>query len=391
MTDGETLYLVLVILYLLEGAAWVPRGSIALCARSADWALPRLPHRTIGNARGGAVIGFPFLTNATVFIVPQWPVSLSPDGVLFWVAESMELEERPDHPGHFFHFDAIRDVSAHGRNVWLNGESILELTSPNMARQLVEIITHLQTLPRNERAAAIDEFLAKRFDVEAAKSRLRDFYAQTAGLRTSSFVLWLVTLVLVPALAMRLGFERIWIVAIGAVYLATWVTATLWVRLHRKYFPLERLERWGYAIMLGLVPVSGMRAVDLLAKKILHDFHPAAAVAAVAPQNRLKRFLSYLLRDARHPMLPSCPTDDPDARATEAFYRNAMTNRMAKMASSLSFNPDELSALPAATGDIEGEMCCPRCHARYAPEMRVCEDCGGVGLEPAKIKDLAVA
>jgi preprotein translocase SecF subunit len=137
MTDNETLYLVLVVLYLLEGAAWVPRGSIALCARSSEWALPRLPHRTIGNARGGAVLGFPFLSGATVFIVPQWPVSLSPQGVLFWVAESMEMEERAAHSGNFFRFDALHDVSADGRAIWVNDEAICEVVSPAMARQIV--------------------------------------------------------------------------------------------------------------------------------------------------------------------------------------------------------------------------------------------------------------
>src|SRR4051812_449540 len=151
MTDSETLYLVLVVLYLLEGAAWVPRGSIALCARSPAWALPRLPHRTIGNARGGAVLGFPFLSGATVFIVPQWPVSLSPQGVLFWVAESMELEERAEHPGHFFRFDDLRNVSADGRSISVNDEAICEVVSPGMARQLVTVLQSLKKLPEKER------------------------------------------------------------------------------------------------------------------------------------------------------------------------------------------------------------------------------------------------
>jgi hypothetical protein len=385
MTDGETLYLVLVVLYLLEGAAWVPRGSIALCARSAEWALPRLPHRTIGNARGGAVLGFPFLSSATVFIVPQWPASLSPDGVLFWVAESLELEERAEQPGHYFRFDAIRNLSANGRSVWINDEAVIEAASPSMARRVVEVVDKLRKLSPQERAAAIDEFLAQRFDVGAAKSRLKGFYEETSTLRTASFVLWLLTLVIVPALTLRFGFERIWILAVAAIYVSTWTTAALWVRLHRKYFPLERMGRWGYTVMLALVPVSGMRAVDLLARRLLHDFHPGAAVAAMTPKDRLQRFLSYLLRDARHPMLPTCPVDDPEARSTEEFYRNAVLRRMAMMANSLSWNSDELAALPIATGDIEGEMCCPRCHARYTAEMRACEDCGGITLAPAHV------
>jgi hypothetical protein len=385
MTDSETLYLVLVVLYLLEGAAWVPRGSIALCARSAEWALPRLPHRTIGNARGGAVLGFPFLSGATVFIVPQWPVSLSPRGVLFWVAESMELEERAEHPGHFFRFESIRTVSANGRSIWINDEAMGDVVSPGMAQQIVDIVQTLKKLPEKERANAIDEFLAKRFDVQATKSRLQAFYEDTANLRTASFVTWFIMLVLVPALSLRLGFERIWLLALAVIYASMWITTVLWVRLHRRYFPTERLARWGYTVMLALVPVSAMRALDLLAKRFLHDVHPAAAVAAMAPKDRAQRFLSYLLRDARFPMHPTSPADEADIRATEEFYRQAMSQHMAKMLESLGYRPDELAAIPLATGDIEGEMVCPRCHARYAAEMRACEDCGGIELRAARV------
>ncbi len=386
MTDSESLYLVLVVLYLLEGAAWVPRGSIALCARSAAWALPRLPHRTIGNARGGAVLGFPFLSGATVFIVPQWPISLSPQGMLFWVAESMELEERAEHPGHFFSFDALRTISSDGRSIRVNDETICEVASPGLARQIVTIVQTLKKLPEAERAAAIDDFLSNRFDVDATKTRLQTFYEDTANLRTASFVTWFVTLVLVPALALRLGFERIWILAIGMIYVSTFVTATLLVRRHLQYFPEERLARWGYAIMVGLVPMSAMRAVDLLSKRFLHDVHPAAAVAAIAPKGRATRFLSYLLRDARYPMQPTSPSmDDVEVQETETFYRNAVAQRMSTMLEALSYRPDELAAIPMATGDIEGEMVCPRCHARYAAEMKACEDCGGIELRAAGV------
>lgn len=387
MTDSETLYLVLVALYLLEGAAWVPRGSIALCARGADWALPRLPHRTLGNARGGGVIGFPFLSGATVFIVPQWPVSLSPQGVLFWVAESMELEERAEHPGHFFTFDAIQKISADGRTISVNGESLGDVVSPGMAAQIVEIVQSLKQLPEKKRAKAIDEHLAKRFDVAVTKSRLQTFYEDSANLRTASFITWFIMLVIVPALSIRLGFERIWMLGLGMIYLSMWITTALWISLHRKYFPAERLARWGYGFMVALVPVSAMRAVDLLAKRLLHDVHPGTAVAAMVPPERAQRFLSYLLRDARFPMQPTSPSDEDDVRSTEAYHRNAVANHLAKMVQSLGHNPDELAAIPVATGDIEGEMVCPRCHARYASEMRKCEDCGGIALHAARVLD----
>lgn len=383
MTDSETLYLVLVALYLLEGAAWVPRGSLALCARSAEWALPRLPHRTIGNARGGAVLGFPFLSGATVFIVPQWPVSLSPRGILFWVAESMELEERAEHPGQFFRFEEIKSVRADGRHLSINNESLGEMVSPGMAQQIVKIVETLKKLPEQERAPAIDDFLAQRFDVSTTKSRLLAFYEHTANLRTMSFVTWFVTLILVPALALRFGFERIWILAIAMTYMSMWITSACWVQVHRQYFPSERLARWGYAIMIGLVPVSAMRALDLLAKRILHDVHPGAAVAAMAPKDRAQRFLSYLLRDARFPRRPTSPHDEEDVRETETFYRNAVARHLATMLQALGYRPDELAAIPMATGDLEGEMVCPRCHARYTADMRACEDCGGIELHAA--------
>lgn len=330
-------------------------------------------------------MGFPFLSEATIFVVPQWPVSLSPEGILFWVAESMELEERAEHPGRFFRFDDIRSIRADGRAISINHETITEVVSPGLAEQIVATIGSLKKLPEKDRGRAIDDFLGKRFDVSAIKARLASFYEDTSGLRTLSFSLWLITLVLVPALALRFGFERIWLVALVVIYASMWMTTISWVRLHRRYFPHERLARWGYAFMLAVVPISAMRAIDLLAKRLLHDVHPGAAVAAMVPPERARRFLSYLLRDARHPMSPTSPVEDAEVQTTEAFYRNAVATHLAKMVETLGYNPDELAAIPMATGDIEGEMVCLRCHARYTAEMRTCEDCGGIELKTALV------
>lgn len=384
MTDSETLYIVLVALYLLEGAAWASRGSIALCARSPDWALPRLPHRTIGNARGGAVMGFPFLSSATVFIVPQWPVSFSETGVLFWVAEALELEERAEQPGTYFRYDSISSVSADGSSVLINGTIALEAQSPTIARKIVQLVEQLRSMQKDKRATTIEAFVAELFNVQLAKSRIDEFYRETESLRNASFVLWLVTLVVVPALAMRLGFERIWILALIAVYIPAWITTSLWVRAHHKFFPQEKWERWGHGVLVALVPVSGMRAVDSLARRVLHGFHPAAAVAAIAPQERARRFIGHLLRDVRYPMQPICPTEDVETQESERFYRTIVERQMTKMANGLSFNVEDLAGLPVASGEIEHEMVCPRCRARYAAEMKACEDCGGIELRAAK-------
>lgn len=380
MTDGQALYLTLVALYLLEGLAWAPRGSLALVARSSARAAPALPHRTLGNARGGAVLGWPFLPEATIFLVPQWPVSLSPDAALGWVAESLDLEERATHTGSLKPFDAISGVRAEGREVLVDGERIVEAASPTLARRVAGALQELRDLPREARAAAIETLIAAQLDVGAARARVAAYYKETAALRVASLALVVIAFAGAPAIALQGGIERTWPLVLGAIYLGAWVVSALWVRAHRRLAPEDRLERWGVALLIALVPVTAMRAADHLARRALHGLHPLAAAAALAPREHLEPLAAHLIRDARWPRLPACPGEDPEALAAEAHWRAALGRRIEALARELGLDPDALAAPPPPSGEREGERPCPRCHAWYGAEAAACEDCGGIPL-----------
>lgn len=383
MTDGQALYLTLIALTLLEALAWAPRGTLALAARSAARARWALPHRTLGNARGGAVLGVPLLPGAVTFLVPQWPVSLAAGGALGGVAECLEREERAPCTALLRSFEDMERVEARGREVRVDGELLAEAASPAHARRIAELVEALRRLPREARAGAVEAELAAQVDLGAARARVAAFYRETAALRAASVALAVFALAAAPALCLRYGLERIWPALLAALYVGSWAIAALFVRAHRRLLPRDRHERWASAVMIALLPVSAMRAADAIARAALHGLHPLAAAAALVPREELAPLLGHALRDARWPRRPPCPSDEPEAAAVEASYREALGRRLEALARDAGLDPDELTALPPPSGEIEGERCCPRCHARYAPEAPACGDCGGVPLAQA--------
>ncbi|EYF07720.1 hypothetical protein [Chondromyces apiculatus] len=381
MTDGQALYLTLLVLIVLEAVAWVPRGAVALVARGARTrAHVALPHRTLGNARGGAVLGVPLLPSAATFLVPQWPVSLAPQGVLGAVAECLEPAERPPHTGLFRRFDAITRVTVLGNEVRLDGELLVQAATPALAAQVAAFLDQLRKLPEDARAAAIDAHLAAQLDLDAARARVTSFYRETAWLRGAGLALALVALVVAPALFVHFGPERAWLPVLLALYLGTFAITALWLRAYPRVAPESRLGRWSSAFMLALLPVSAMRAVDALARVALTGVHPLAAAAALVPRDDLTPFVAHLLRDARWPLRPACPGDDPEAQAVEAAYRQALGRHLDTLVRALGLDPDALAAVPPPSGEIDDERCCPRCHACYGAGAATCEDCGGIPL-----------
>ncbi|AKT40279.1 hypothetical protein [Chondromyces crocatus] len=380
MTDGQALYLTLVVLVLLEAVAWVPRGALALPAWSRGRARPALPHRTFGNARGGAVLGVPLLPEAVTFLVPQWPVALGRDGALGWVTECLEAEERAPHTGLFLRFDEMKRVTSVGNEVRVDGELLAQTASSTLAQQVAEAIEALRQLPTEARPAAIEQRLAAQCDLDAARARVAAFYQETRGLRTAGLALAVLALAVAPALFLSIGFARAWLPALAVLYVGSVANAALWVRIHRRLAPAARLERWTHAVGIALLPVSAMRAADVLARTALTGLHPLAAAGALVPRAQLEPLAAHLVRDARWPLRPTCPTTEPDAQATERAHREALTRHLEDLVRALGFDPEHLAAIPPPTGEVDDERCCPRCHASYGGGATTCDDCGGIPL-----------
>src|SRR6266542_6246636 len=105
MSDSELLLLVLGLIYLTECAGWLRRGSVGFLY----WRTWRLVHpgTIFGNARGGFTMANPLPPLGCAVIAHQWPVSLSPRGVLAFVAQFVTPESLSIHTGSVSRWDEI--------------------------------------------------------------------------------------------------------------------------------------------------------------------------------------------------------------------------------------------------------------------------------------------
>ena len=130
-----------------------------------------------------------------------------------------------------------------------------------------------------------------------------------------------------------------------------------------------------------LAPPSAIRAPDLLARHLLENFHPLAVARVLCSPDRFKSFARQILLDLRYPLLPVCPTNEPEPVATEQWFRTARRKATEKFLQQAGLKPDELTVLPGPT-EPANQSCCPRCGAQFVTPTGTCADCGGRPLEP---------
>ena len=71
------------------------------------------------------------------------------------------------------------------------------------------------------------------------------------------------------------------------------------------------------AVTMLLAPPAAIRAPDLLARHLLQNFHPLAVAQVLCSPGGFKSVARQALLDLRYPLLPVCPTNEPEPMTTE--------------------------------------------------------------------------
>src|ERR1700730_3126606 len=155
MSDVELLFLVLALIYGWECACWVPRGSVAFRTWFGRRWRPVHPAALLGNQRGGFIFTHPLPPLGIFLAGNQFPLSLSPDVVLAFVATTVNPGSRPAQSATLYRFDEIRTVEAKGKKVRVNDEILLKVSSPAFARYLAAHLLELSKLTSTARENAL--------------------------------------------------------------------------------------------------------------------------------------------------------------------------------------------------------------------------------------------
>jgi len=379
MSDVQWLFLALALLYAWECACWIRRGSVAFTTwLGLDWRAQH-PGTLVGNQRGGFILAPPLPPLGTVLTASTLPLSVSPDGVLAYVATNVNPGWRPPQNGRFIRFADVRNVRAQGRKVFVHGKVFLAAHSTGLANHLAAELARVAKLEPPQRESALLEWTRAMFDLKAIERRRRELSSHSRPLRLLTNALFVYLFVAAPVVIWHLGFKLSWLGLLLGLLALTIATAAMFQRAHRALFPRAGDERFTHVLTIALSPPTAMRALDALSRHLLEMFHPLAVGMALMPKRQAAEFARRVLLDLKHPARPICPGEDPRVHATERHAREVLRTVSEEMLRQSGLDPDNLCRAPAPA-DATCRTYCPRCDAQFTVENGACADCGGLAL-----------
>ncbi len=379
MSDIQFLFVILGGLYLWECASWLRRGGVA-CSTwlGRRWRIHH-PAVMLGNQSGGFILAplFPPLGSTLISFQPS--CALGPNGVLWFVASNVNPGWRPHQSARFDDWESLADLKLRGKKLRLKDETLFSAPTTTRAQFLFQTLTKLAKLPSNQRPEAIQEFVRAAFDDKMIAARWAEFQAETKSLRLLTNALFVLVFMLAPVLIGFIGLKLVWLWLSLALVALTVSTSVLFARGHRKFWPEAADDRFTQALIIALAPATTMRALDIAARPLLENFHPLAVAKHFLPPAVFQCFARRVLLDLRHPARPTCPNPQPEAIATEAFFRQVQIETVEAWLAENKIAPAELCQ-PPPPADDSCQAYCPRCEAQFTTPAGTCADCGGVPL-----------
>lgn len=381
MTDTQAFFLTLAVLYLIECIRHGHRDTVAFIRWITGPAHMLDGGRFYGNDRFGFYLASPIPAAGRLIVCQQWPISFSTIGIYSYVAQAFNPGERHMQPAVFLRYEDIRQAKASSNDVLIDGRVFVRVESPALARHLAKWIVHLRDTTQDQRAAEIRVMLNSALDVETAGQRL-DAYREQAGLFSwPCGLLFLLLFAAAPAMSWRYGLEQCWLPLLGGIVILVAIIVSGWVAAHRKLYPEDSETRGSRAVIMSLYPLAAIRANDDLSRDLVATSHPLAAARALCSQAEFELFARATLLDIEHPILPPCPSSEPNHIATEEYFRNELAAAVHRALPRMGVDRDALTRPPTAEDEFSRSYC-PRCRIQYMAESGQCGACGGQALRP---------
>lgn len=371
MTDFGFLLVVILLLYLLECAVWVPAGSVAF--RVASDSKRPIPMLTKPRAAAGAGIVFslPFSPGSGVIVCSPWPMALSPHGI----ASDPWLAVRPGSRD-FIAFDDMH-IERDQQKLLINGFTFVVAASEVQARGLGEMLQRLKETKLKDRAARIETEIASGLDPSVVESRLQEYAEKTNRLRFDSFTLFIVIFIASPITVWRWGLAAAWPFLLVALLLNMLLIAWDLRRAVRGLFPNQRETPWQALATVLLSPPAALHATQYLARDLVRGFHPLAIAAARCTDKDFRELAAWVQRDVK--FTPEHEATNPVAADCHKWFRQTLDTAVTLLLRKRGCSPDELlGPPPRESPDVQSY--CPRCLCQFVIREGVCADCGEIYL-----------
>jgi len=349
MTDGQSLLLLFVALYLMECLRWLPARAYLIIGSRVRWRIQR-PFQPIELAASCPTLLSFLPPLQTHFFTLPWQ--------LIPAAEGLELHVDERQP-YLLPWTEVKP-EAQGRYVKLSHNQRVRCLSENHARAALKLVQTWSAMSEDERAKDFLSYAEQTLRTEPVQSLATHLANQTQLLRQLGNLIFVWTFILMVALYRWLGESVV----------VLWAAAgLLLLQLTQAFFFYRRSQGVSYrfwkALAMALLPQHAIRAADHLADVSGSvASHPLAA-RTLLTEEVWKQQARQFWKKARY--RPSA-TANVQSRALGLFLE--------KEGVPLS----ELESAPAQQADSASY--CPNCQAQFQISSGLCQDCGGVTLKP---------
>lgn len=371
MSDGQTLLLVVSLLYLFECFLWVRKQSVAFlspwCRRVS------ITTASFGNANAGFLFVNPLPPLGSVFLSHLSPVSVSPIGICAFNLQALPNVGRTMQSGQSLTFADITGSGIDGQYLLVNNQRFAKCATTVQAREIADLIKAAARASQSDREGLVRAYVARQFAGDEAARLLRDAASVIRPIRWMGSILFLFLFVAAPILVSTFGLLRFFI-PIAVVMLVFAVQISLMFRSARKtLFPGQR--RWDQVITMMLCPPVAIRAADLLTRDLLSRYSPVVLAPLLAGA-RAQQFVSAFVRDLQHPLKHDV-TDETASEIINWAANEQLTFCLEQIKHS-NLDQEALLAPPRPSGNSSSY--CPRCECQFTVSSGECPDCPGLNL-----------
>jgi hypothetical protein len=377
MSEGQTLLLILILLYLTECLIWVKRESVAFVSRMGGrWRLT-VPPSWLGNANGGILFLNPLPPAGRVFLSHLSPISISPSGICAYNLQTLPSEARsPGQTGHFLPFNKITRSTTDGVYLLVNDERFAKCATARQARTLAKLISEMAKTSAAKRERLARNWISKQFAVDDAAARLREGNAIIKPMRALSLILFLFLFVVTPVLVSSFGLLRLITPVAAVMVMLAVLIGILFYRAHKQLFPAESSERFENLVKMILCPPVSIRAPDIITRNLLAEYSPIVVASLLTGSNE-QQFVRAFILDLQHPLKHE--VSDETAEKTIAWTAAEQLNICLDQVKAGDYlKPEDLLAPAQREGNSISY--CPRCRCQFVVSAVECPDCPGVAL-----------
>lgn len=376
MSDGQTLLLILCVLYLSDCLIWVGKRTVAFVAPWCRRWHVTFANPLMGNAYGGLVFLNPIPPFGSVMLSHLSPVSISPAGVCAYNLQSLPGVGRPIQTGNSIAFANIAESGTDGPYLLVNKARFAKCATSNQAQMLADLIKAAAAEPPDKREILIRDFMDRQFARQEAQATISVASDLAVDTRWVCGFFFLFLFCIVPVLVEAYGLNRLVMPVAGVMVISALYLSFSFFRAHKALFHSLNREWISHIVKMILCPPVAIRAADLITVNAVSRFHPVL-VSTILPASDRESFVRFVVRDLKYPVRHELT--DLEAIGIASWYTGLQLDSCIKFLRDHEA-PSLNSLFAPPTRDGACTLYCPRCGCQYMAASSDCPDCPGVEL-----------